>query len=192
MRAHVQWPEQVDQAPVYIEIGKSADEILQIGYISTKLKDREVQTLGIMLDADTKLKGRYERIRNQCLTLFPALPKDLPVSGLVAENLEQKRVGVWIMPDNASEGSIEMFLRYLVPNESEPVWKHATESVARALEMGAPCRNSHIPKANLYTWLAWQDPPGQSPGIALTKKILDPHSPTADVFVHWFRTLYEL
>jgi hypothetical protein len=47
-------------------------------------------------------------------------------------------------------------------------------------------------KANLYTWLAWQDEPGQTPGHALTRKILDPSSPSALSFVKWFMALYSL
>lgn len=192
MRAHVSWPEKPIECPVYIEIGRSAPEILEDGYLTTILKSREVQTLGVMLDADTKLSGRYERIRNMLQDLFPAMAKTLPGGGMVAENDEHKRLGVWIMPDNSSEGSLETFLKYLVPDQSQPVWKHAVESVATVRSIGAPCRDCHIAKAHLYTWLAWQDPPGQSPGGALTKKILDPHSPSAKPFVQWFRGLDQL
>ena len=87
---------------------------------------------------------------------------------------------------------MEVFLRYLVPEDSEAVWCHAVESVKIGRSLGAPCREVHIPKAELFTWLAWQDPPGYSPGIALTKRILDPHSPHAAAFVKWFRDLYSL
>jgi Protein of unknown function (DUF3226) len=52
----------------------------------------------------------------------------------VADNEEQKRLGIWIMPDNRSEGSLETFLRHLVPDQSEPAWKHAIESVEAAAE----------------------------------------------------------
>src|SRR6266849_5475655 len=108
MRAPITWPQPIALAPVSIEIGSSAEEILRDGYISAKLKQRNLQTLGVMLDADTKPQGRYSRIRRQCLGMFPELPGELPATGLVAENDEQKRIGVWIMPDNISEGSIEM------------------------------------------------------------------------------------
>jgi hypothetical protein len=94
------------------------------------------------------------------------------------------------MPDNESEGCTEVFLRHLVPAQAETSWQHAVQSVIGARELGAPCRECHLPKAHLYTWLAWQDPPGQSPGIALTKKILDPTAPSAARFVTWFRLLY--
>ena len=145
-----------------------------------------------MFDANGNPKGRYERLRRSCLGLFPDMPEELPKTGLVLENGDQKRFGVWIMPDNIATGELETFLRYLVPDLSEPIWKYAAECVTTARDLGAECRETHIPKARLYTWLAWQDPPGYSPGIALTKKILDPHSPHASIFVAWFRDLYQL
>src|ERR1700691_6817659 len=95
------------------------------------------------------------------------------------------------MPDNLSPGSLETFLRYLVPAHTQNLWQHAKDSVAVAKTThGAACRDSHVEKAHLYTWLAWQDPPTQSPGMALTAKILDPHAGEAGTFIAWFRSLY--
>ena len=145
---------------------------------------------------DRGWQGRREcpraRIRQLCVPLFPNLPERMPQEGLIAENDEAKRFGVWIMPDNSSEGDLETLLRHLVPDEQEPLWRHACESVAAALSLGAKCREAHVPKADLYTWLAWQDPPGQSPGLALTRKILEPRSRYAEPFVTWFKNLYRL
>jgi len=193
MKAHVAWADGKENAPVFIHMGNGAEEILKTGYLTAFLKSRPIRRFGVILDADAKPKSRYSRIRALVSGFFPVIPEKLPHEGLVVSNLvEQKRFGVWIMPDNNSEGSLETFLRHLVPDAQEPLWKHATESVEKAKEKGCSCRDNHIPKANLYTWLAWQDPPGQSPGESLTKKVLDPLSTSAAVFVNWFRKLYEL
>lgn len=196
MRAHIGWPapgpKSADESPVFITAGGGAEKILEKGYILAKLKEPTIQILGIMLDADADPQGRYQSIRNQCVDVFPKLPKTITDSGVISANDDPKRIGIWIMPDNLVAGSVELFLQYLVPNDSENTWKHAVSSVETARSMGAGCRDQHIPKANLYTWLAWHDPPGQSPGIALTKKILDPHSASAKPFVEWFKKLYEL
>ena len=192
MSAHIAWPDRVAEAPVHIYIGNGAEEILVPGYLTSILKTHGVKIVGVMLDADTKPKGRYTSIRNLCLGIFPTLPDDLPNTGLIIDNEDGQRLGVWVMPDNSSEGSLETFLRYLVPDKAEPLWQHGVESVARAKKIGAACQAHHDQKANLFTWLAWQDPPGQKPGIALTKKVLDPHAPSAVPFVTWFRELYGL
>ena len=58
---------------------------------------------------------------------------------------------------------------------------------------GAKIKPNHIDKANIYTWLAWQDKPEQQIGIAVKKKtIFDPTHPNAQKFVTWFKDLYEL
>jgi len=192
MRARVVWPEPKENAPVWIDAAGGVEKILERGYLDTKLTVRGLKTLGVILDADTNPQGRYESFRNLCSGFFPDLPREMPTEGLIAENAEHLRLGLWIMPDNTSEGTLETFLHFLIPEESATIWDHATKSVAIARTLGASCRDCHVPKANLYTWLAWYDEPGQNPGTALTRKILDPHSPSSAAFVQWFRDLYQL
>ncbi len=192
MKHHIDWPDSRDSWPVFIKVGMSVDRILQQGYLTAQVKASHVQIMGVMLDADDHSAGRYQRLRQLLLPLFPSLPESMPAGGLITDNDDLKRLGIWLMPDNKSEGCMELFLRFLVPNTSEEIWQHAVESVRVSRKMGAPCRDSHVPKAELFTWLAWQDPPGYSPGIALTKKILDPHSADAEAFVTWFKELFSL
>jgi hypothetical protein len=192
MRAHIAWSSVPDQYPVFITDGGGAEEILSAELIPLKLRGRLTKTLGVMLDADDSPSGRYRHIRSQCIGDFTNMPEALPPEGLVVENSSGKRLGVWIMPDNVSEGALEIFLRYMVPQNSKSVWDHAVDSTSAARTIGAPYRDCHCDKANLYTWLSWQDEPSQRPGEALTKKILDPHAPSAAPFVKWFRELYQL
>ena len=192
MQHHVSWPDGVDNAPVYIKIGKSASEILEPGYLTAEIKALHAKQVGVMIDADVHTEGRYQSIRNLCRKLFPLMPASLPIEGLVVANQEGKRFGVWIMPDNDATGCLETFLQFFIPNDAEPIWQHATDSVSAARRMGAPCKETHVIKANLYTWLAWQDEPGQSPGLALTRKILDPLCPYSEQFVNWFKALYQV
>ncbi len=57
MKAHSPWPQDPASAPVFIEIGNSADEILEDEYLRIMLKSREIKELGVMLDADTTHSG---------------------------------------------------------------------------------------------------------------------------------------
>ena len=192
MRSHIAWPEQRSGWPIYIDLGNSADEILNPAFLSTQIKEAGVTTVGIMLDADANPAGRYQSIRNTCSRFLFPMPETLPAEGSVSQNPGGMRFGVWMMPDNASQGYLETFLRYLVPDREEPIWKHAVQAAESARGLGAQCPEKDIPKSNLYTWLAWQEAPGQQPGLALTKHILDPKSAYAQPFVKWFRALYEL
>jgi hypothetical protein len=96
------------------------------------------------------------------------------------------------MPDCGSAGMLETFLALLVPATDSAVWDHAVASFETAHSLGAPCLDAHHDKARIHTWLAWQDPPGASFGLALTKKTLDPNAPGAAAFVSWFKQLYRL
>jgi len=193
MRVHIPgWPQRGKEgAPVRIRLGNSASEILATGYLEASLKSSPLKILGVMLDADggTKPEERYSSFRQQCESMFPRLPKQMPTDGLAADNGE-KKLGLWIMPDNTSEGGLEAFLKHFVPPESNGLWNHAVKCCVEARTLGASYRESHVDKANMYSFLAWQDPPGQSPGNAISRRVLDPYSPTATSFLAWFRTLY--
>lgn len=192
MEHYITWPRGAREAPVHIEQGNGADEILRTGYITTKLKESGLQTLGIMLDADESFDGRVRRIYSLCRPIFPAIPEAFPKQGLIVDGDDGLRFGVWIMPDNSSHGMLESFLRGFVPTSSTPLFAHAESTVAAAMEMGCPCHRAHIDKAHIHTWLAWQNPPGERLGLALTRSILNPKSPSAEPFVNWFRELYRI
>jgi hypothetical protein len=46
------------------------------------------------------------------------------------------------------------------------------------------------PKAQIHTWLAWQEEPGQPFGIAVTARYLDADAPHAQKLVDWVRRLF--
>ena len=189
MKAHIDWPDDPPKWPVFILDGKGVDKIA--GLLTAEIKAEKVQSFGLVLDADINAGGRYQRIRQLCSELFPSLPDEQPVEGLVVDNGE-KRFGVWLMPDNLSGGDLETFLRFLVPNGKEPLWTHACDAVHRASILALAGAIPIWQRPASITWLAWQDPPGQSPGVALTARILDPKSQDSAPFVAWFRRLYQL
>ncbi len=102
------------------------------------------------------------------------------------------RVGVWLMPDNQQEGTLEDFLRTLV-KEANPLLPHARESTTQAKSRhGANYRNVDEKKAVLHAWLAWQSEPGLPYGTAIRAQYFRPDSPVAERFVAWFRRVFEL
>lgn len=192
MEHHIPWPDKRHDPPVFVDAVGSVSEILNTTYLRTKLKESGLQALGIMIDADDDPVSRWNSFRTICLQMFPALPTELPSGGLVIENSRGSRLGFWLMPDCSSSGMLETFLRHLVPVPAEPLWQHAKASFDAARSLGAACRVVHSEKARVHTWLAWQDPPGESFGRALTRKTLDPSAPAAVAFVAWFKLLYRL
>jgi hypothetical protein len=177
---------------VQIESYDGLQKLINKDEISTALKTSGLAALGIMVDADNNPAGRWQSIRNTCREIIPDLPDELPESGLIHILSDGKKFGVWIMPDNKMQGMLETFLSYLIPEESEPLWDYAQSVVKEAQTKGAPVIDSHIDKANIYTWLAWQHPPGRQLHNAIMERILNPTHPRSTVFVNWFKSLYNL
>lgn len=192
MQHHVSWPRDKHRAPVFIEPAGSVDELLDATYLSTKLKESGLNILGVMIDADDQPSGRWKSFCSLCKHVAPNLPAELPANGLIVDCPTGLRLGFWLMPDCVSEGMLETFLRHLVPATLEPLWAFAIDASNNARALGAAFRDSHIHKSHIHAWLAWQDPPGERLGIAVTRKILDPKAVTAEPFVSWFKDLYQL
>jgi hypothetical protein len=179
-----------DKHPVDIE-NYGGDGFINRYRISARLKAAGLTHLGLMVDADEDADARWRSIRNACLPSIPNIPEQIPETGLIISTNDIK-FGIWIMPDNLMRGMLETFLAYMVPDESEPLWKYAQEVVAEAKNRGALFIDPHIDKARIYTWLAWQAPPGQQLHDAIKQRILNPLHPNAQTFVNWFKTLYDL
>ncbi len=190
MRRHMDWPDQPDRRPVEIKEKEGIESILAPGYITAEIKSAVTKRLGIIIDADRSVVSRYDQIRNSVGSEFSEFPQEMPESGLILDRSDGKRLGLWIMPDNRSDGTLETFLRYLVPERSNSLWNFAEESANSAREHGASYRDVDQLKSQLHTFLAWHDPPGLPFGTALHSRVLDPTSIHAAGFVAWFRGLY--
>lgn len=160
--------------------------------IELQLKESSLVSLGLIVDADDNAHSRWTAIKGICSKSIPDIPADLPETGLVHLTTVGIKFGVWIMPDNSTRGMLETFLKYLVPDDSEALWQYAQEVAQIAKRRGASFKEAHFDKANIYSWLAWQDPPGQQLHDAVRQKILNPTHPKAQAFVAWFKQLYDL
>ena len=171
-------------------------KVVKPSVISNELNVANRKALGLIVDADDNCQNRWQSVRNTCKDFIEDLPKDIPVQGLVCNTTKKNgkpvKFGVWIMPDNETSGMLETFLAYLVKDESEILWQYSQAVVSEAKNKGANFKPTHVDKANIHTWLAWQDEPGSQLHMAVKKKILDPQHPKAQTFIQWFRTLYEL
>lgn len=183
---------------VYIDDFSGVDrkQKVQSAEISNELNVASRQTVGLIVDADESCVNRWQSVRNACLNFIPDLPVDILPEGLVHNTVKKNgkpvKFGVWIMPDNTTSGMLETFLAYLVKDESEALWQYSQTVVSEAKNKGAKYKETHVDKANIHTWLAWQDEPGSQLHMAVKKKILNPQHPKAQTFINWFKSLYDL
>lgn len=176
--------------PVYIKPRGSND--FNSYWISAQLKEAGLTHLGLILDADDNSSTSWQRIRDACLPSIPDIPQEIPETGLIHITNTGIKFGIWIMPDNRIKGMLETFLAYMISDESQPLWKYAQEVVGESKNRGAEFIDYHHDKAYIYTWLAWQNPPGRQLHNAIQEKILNPQHPKAQVFITWFKDLYDL
>ncbi len=194
LQKHIEWPETKQKPELPVDVQHCGGKSGVLSRLSMTLKGRGWETLGIVIDADLDDErcSAWKELRLIGYEAFPTMEEILPTSGGVWQSRDGRRLGVWMMPDNVAPGMLETFLRSLVPAAEEPLWLHAQEAVRSAVQRGAQCHERHRDKSDIYTWLAWQDPPGQSFGRALTQRLLDPHAEFAIRFVSWFIELFQL
>ncbi len=151
---------------------------------------KSYKRLGIVIDADDDLAKRWQEIHDRLRKVGISLP-DNPISGgAVVQGLAPGwRVGVWLMPDNLTLGTLETFLSRLIPT-GDPCWDYAKTATKQAKLLGAKCPEKYFEKAYLHTWLSWQENPGLPFGTAITSAYFRADSINAQEFVTWFRKIF--
>jgi hypothetical protein len=176
------------------------DEIKQQGGVEqllekfpVRLKESDIEAVGVIIDADTDLIARWQSLRERLAEAgYQSIPRSPDPEGTIlfppADAL-LPRVGVWIMPDNQTKGILENFLHFLVP-KGDPLFDHARSSVASIPENERRFSELAQPKAIIHTWLAWQKEPGKPLGTAITARYLDPDVAQVDVLVSFLNRLF--
>ena len=173
-------------------------------------RGEELTALGILLDADDDRDASWRYITHTLHQLgYADLPAQPDPAGTViqppdrtiqppqpnagaslpgtANPLPLPRIGIWIMPDNQLDGTLEDFLKFLVP-EGDPLLPYAEQTLDNLPDtrFTSPRR----PKALMHTWLAWQSEPGKPYGQAISAKYLNTDLPMAKTFANWLRRTF--
>ena len=161
--------------------------------IGVRLKESDIDVLGIILDADTDLQARWQAVYS-CLSKagygnLPAIPAH---EGTIIESPADSllpRVGIWLMPDNQVPGILEDFLRFLVP-EGDGLLAHVEQSIDSIPSEHLKFADLKKSKARIHTWLAWQEEPGKPFGQAISARYLDSSLPAANIFTGWLQRTF--
>lgn len=149
--------------------------------------------VGVVIDADTDIHSRWHSLRNILIRLGYQTVTDNPSpDGSIFDppmGTLLPRVGIWMMPDNQSQGILEDFLRFLIPTGSL-LFDHVASSVAAIPEGERRFTLLAEPKALIHTWLAWQAEPGKPLGTSITARYLDPDVAQVDILISWLNRLF--
>ncbi|MFP4395550.1 MAG: DUF3226 domain-containing protein [Anaerolineales bacterium] len=190
------WSQKVDTIGIVQPKGSTHGITGLLDYLKVILDDGDLECLGIVVDADTNIEGRW---RSLCNLLSKFGGRDLPQSPepegtivMLEQRYRKLPVGVWVMPDNHMPGILEDFIGFLIPNADEPLWHRARHCVDDIPKAQRHFSDVDIAKVYVHTWLAWQEEPGRPLGQAITAKYLDAHAPHALRLVRWVERLFEI
>lgn len=175
--------------PVFVVKDKGGvDEVLR--GISVELRAPALECFGIVADADGDLALRWNAVGEVLQRVGYDVPSRPVAGGTVFQSSTGlPRLGLWIMPDNDSPGMLEDFVGALVPG-GDFLWTHASRAINAIPQEYRRFRPTERSKAQIHTWLAWQEGPGSPMGQAITKGDLDANAPLAQSFVDWLRRLF--
>ncbi|MDH5681605.1 MAG: hypothetical protein OEZ36_08460, partial [Spirochaetota bacterium] len=145
----------------------------------------------LVLDADQKgVDARWRQILGRLKEYSYKFPPKPSETGSIIDSYDDKpRIGIWLMPNNQDAGMLEDFLIQLVPEDKIQVARDAVEMAISKKVHGF--KDVHRSKADIHTYLAWQDEPGSPLGQAITAYSLDPKQEIAQEFVAWLKRLFQ-
>jgi hypothetical protein len=162
------------------------------------LESNTLNNIGIVVDADFDginggVTKRWLRIKASIEKRFPKLDLNAyhPTSeGIVIKKENYPTIGIWIMPNNQKDGYLEHFLAEMIASD-DVIYKEASEKIKK-LYAKYPTKFNTLrqQKHNLYTWLAWQEEPGQSFGTAIRQGTLK--TDNIQAFRDWLQATFLL
>lgn len=161
-----------------------------LGTLEVELLASDLTRLGIVIDADLDLGARWQQttdiLRNGGYVDIPAAPNR---DGTIIEQPGRPTVGLWIMPENTLPGMLEDFVSFLVPG-NDYLWDRVYHCIEGIPKTDRRFPAAHLIKAQIHTWLAWQEDPGTPLGLAITKRYLEANSPHAQQLMNWILRLF--
>lgn len=160
-----------------------------------QLADGQLEKLGVVVDADNIEHGSGF---SATLSVFSEIVSEFgfvapeAVAGegmLFKHNDGLADFGLWIMPNNAGDGMLEHWISQCIAGEEQELYRLATTTVG-----GLPSpkfRPVHKIKAEIATWLAWQEKPGAGLYYAVRSSLFNERAPLHSALLKWLEHVYQ-
>lgn len=158
-----------------------------------QVKNGRISHLGIIVDADFVQDGQgynktYQTFTQKMQEFGYIFDEPKP---LISKNAY---IGLWIMPNNQEEGALEHWIKANIHENQHPLYAYAEQTVDNIPnpKLFKPSRQL---KAEIATWLAWQQNP--SSGVANlfdknNKQVLNNQSVAYQGLLQWFKDVFEV
>ncbi len=157
--------------------------------ISAEVKAPEIAVLGIVADANDNIENRWRAISNR-LDSFPVPNKPSPTGSVfTGPKPQNRRVGIWLMPNNQCSGQLEDFVYKMIPADDSilPLSKKYINNIPTA---DRKFKDTKVTRAYVHAWLATLARP-RPMGLAITTGDLSHEIGEAKLFVKWLRKLFK-
>jgi len=144
-----------------------------------QLGDAQITRLAVVVDADSAANGSgykhvIDKVKNIVKPHGFTLASD-PVGGVIFKHDDGLAdFGLWVMPNNCDEGMLEDWIKSCVHPDENKLFEHAKNVVDTLTQK--KFESIHISKAEVATWLAWQEQPGHGLYRAVEDQLIDTNS----------------
>ena len=153
----------------------------------------DITAVGILLDADDDPMQRWRDVTARITEANPEIqvpPAPVQNGTIIPENpdIDNPRIGIWIMPDNSSTGEMENFVTPMIP-AADQVWPLSQAYIG---DIPAPHRkfdDSKITKSQVHAWLAARKYPGLL-GRSVREGDLEINGTLCQTFLTWLKDLF--
>ena len=157
--------------------------------IRPEVRVSERRALGILLDADEDPNARWRAVADRLRQESIEVPRSPESTGtLICESSWSPRIGIWLMPDNASAGELEDFVSQMIP-VGDPVWPRAQRYIEDIPEEERKFTGKKTQRAKLHAWLAAREDP-KLMGAAIGAGDLQVDGSLSATFADWLRKLF--
>ena len=159
--------------------------------LSAQLKAPGRKAVGIIVDANADVAARWKRLKDEFEIEGIEYPSSPIIGGTIIEppSNRKPRTGIWIMPDNSSNGELEDFVIQMIPVDDK-VWPLAGSYIDGIPPKCRKFKSGKIRRAKLYAWLATRELPSRM-GPAVTNGDLDLGGEFTNQFVDWLKNIFK-
>lgn len=160
-----------------------------------QLEDGTTEKLAVVVDADSLVNGggfqkACDRVGRIVEPAGFGLAPGKSAAGLVFENNDGLAdLGLWVMPNNADEGMLEDWIKQCLHPGEGALYQHAGTSID-AIPGGPKFKPLHRTKAEVATWLAWQEKPGHGLYNAASPDLLNTSAPLFAELHAWLKHVF--
>lgn len=163
--------------------------------LAQNLTDGSIERLGVILDSDTVENGG-----GLTLTL-KQLAEKIEIFGYANTAVKSTHggylfknkdglppIGAWIMPNNKDEGSIENWISHITDISQRQLFTLASQTVNQLKTPLFPATRTK--KAEVATWLAWQEIPGKGLDYTITGELLNNSDQQYINLLNWIKEVF--